>query len=71
MNKPVSILVEELKQNLIQVINNSGLHISIASLVYDQVGLGLRETSAQVLKQEAVEYKQTKEKEQKEEKASE
>lgn len=59
MDKPISVAIEEFEQNLIQIINNSGLHISIAALVVDKVNSKMQTTATQILQQEAAEYTQT------------
>lgn len=66
MNKPISVVVDEFEQNLIQTINNSGLHISIATLVTEKVLSNMRTTAAQVLQQDAAEYKKLTEQKEKE-----
>lgn len=70
MDKPISILMEDFKSELIKVINESNLHISVVDLILGQVYSEVNQTAARVAENEKAEYIKSKT-EKKEEKASE
>lgn len=70
MDKPISVLMEDFKSELIKVINESNLHISVVDLILGQVYSEVNQTAARVAENEKAEYIKSKT-EKKEEKASE
>lgn len=69
MDKPISVLMEDFKSELIKVINESNLHISVVDLILGQVYSEVNQTAARVAENEKAEYIKSKT-EKKEEKAS-
>ncbi|MBQ2396103.1 MAG: hypothetical protein II304_03545 [Bacteroidales bacterium] len=63
MKKPVSMVIEDFKQNIINSINSSGLHISVVDLILGQVYNDIHYTATQVAKKEKDEYSKNEEKE--------
>lgn len=70
MDKPISFLINNLNSNIIKVINESNLHISVVDLVLGQVYSEVHQTAVRVAENEQAEYIKSKT-EKKEEKASE
>lgn len=56
MEKPISITIEEIKSSLINVLNNSGLPISIIKLIVNDLCTDVNNAAATNLRQEIDEY---------------
>lgn len=56
MNKPYSVLVKEFNENVAELINNSGLHISIIKNELGKLYRDVERISEQVTKQEIEDY---------------
>lgn len=69
MDKPISLLMDDFKSELINTINKSNLHISLVDLILGQVYSEVNQTAARVAENEKAEYIKSKT-EKKEEKAS-
>ena len=52
MDKPISVLMEDFKSELIKVINESNLHISVVDLILGQVYSEVNQTAARVAENE-------------------
>jgi Mg/Co/Ni transporter MgtE len=62
MNKPLTVAVEQLKQDLINKINEASLHIALVKPVVDELKRLLDQEYERVYRQELVQYlKQEKE----------
>lgn len=61
MNKPISMIINETKTNLLQICNQSSLHPSILELIIKDLYNEISLVSGQVLNKEKNEY-ETKEK---------
>ena len=57
MEKPVSILVKETKENLIKACNESGLHISVLQLIVKELLSEIDDLSKKCIENEIEEYK--------------
>lgn len=54
--KPVSMLISDLKDAIVAAINNCGLPLSIVSYVYDELGAEVKQATAQQAEAERKEY---------------
>lgn len=57
--KPVSVLIEEFKTDLCNIINSSPLHISVKELVLKNIYNEVNLKSTQILIEEKTEYENT------------
>lgn len=65
MDKPISLVMEEFKQNMINTINKSGLHVSIIDTLLAQIYNEVHNTALQVAQREQSEYEAAKDKKEK------
>ena len=56
MNKPISMVIKETKSNLIQVCNESNLHISILQLIVKEMHDELNKVAQRVMEEEELQY---------------
>lgn len=56
--KPITVLVEELKQRLIEDVNGANLHIVLIKPIVEEVNLMVQNKYQQVYQQELQQYKQ-------------
>lgn len=56
VQKPVSIIIDDLKSNIIEIINNSNLHISIVELIVKDLFFEIKEQSKLILEMEKTKY---------------
>lgn len=59
MNKPFSIICEEFKQELANLINNSGLHISVIELILQNYLNEIDNIAKNQYKNDKVQYEQS------------
>lgn len=56
MDKPISMVIKETKSNLIQVCNESNLHISILQLIVKEMHDELNKVAQRVMEEEELQY---------------
>ena len=56
--KPISIALYDLKQDLIKIINESQIHICLVELVLKDLHREVEEASQQILKKDLIKYNQ-------------
>ena len=56
MNKPFSLIIEETKQELIDVINNSNLHPSIMEMIVKDIYLEVNRLNVETIKNEKEQF---------------
>lgn len=56
MNKPFSLIIEETKQELIDVINNSNLHPSIMEMIVKDIYLEVNRLNVETTKNEKEQF---------------
>lgn len=56
--KPVSMLINDLKDSIVSAINSCGLPLQIVYRVYDELGMEVRQAAEQQAEQERKEYEE-------------
>ena len=56
MNKPFSLIIQETKQELIDVINNSNLHPSVIEMIVKDIYLEVNRLNAETIKKEKEQF---------------
>lgn len=56
MNKPFSLIIEETKQNLIDVINKSNLHPSVMEMIIKDIYFEVNRLSTETIKREEQQF---------------
>jgi hypothetical protein len=56
MNKPISVAIDELRENLTNVINTCGLHISIVDTVVAQIYGEVHHKEREIFESEKAKY---------------
>lgn len=56
MNKPFSLIIQETKQELIDVINNSNLHPSVVEMIVKDIYLEVNRLNVETTKKEKEQF---------------
>ena len=64
MDKPLSMKIQETKARLVNVCNDSDLHISVLQLIINEIHTELNKANEQCMKDEFAEYQEAISKEQ-------
>ena len=70
-NKPMSIVISELKEGIVTIVNNSGLPLYITEMILKDIVNDVSEVSRQVREKEYQEYVQAEQKKMEETKTQE